>query len=87
MSLRLLQHPNPRHPFIHSYSEIHPGHPHGFEPPYECGVPECISCTALKKAREFINVCFTAQHQENSDEHVRGMFLFGHTSMIITFLF
>ena len=74
MSLRLLQHPNPRHPYIHSYSDVETGHPHGFEPPFECGAAECTTCIALKQAREFINACFIAQHQENTDDAVRGSF-------------
>ena len=72
MSLRLLQHPNPRHPPIDGYCLKDPSHPAGFEPPYRCEADICATCTALRMGREFINGCFVAQHQENTRESVHG---------------
>ena len=72
MGLRLLQHPNSRHPHLNGYGEIKAGHPHGFEPPFQCEETDCTTCIALKSGREFINECFIAQHQENSNETVQG---------------
>ena len=72
MGIRLLQHPSGRFYDLDTYCVLDASHPRHLESSYECSILNCVQCTALQKCRSFVNLCFVAQHQENTPEAIIG---------------
>ena len=75
LGLRLFQHSNGRYSDVSAYSQYDDSHPDHLEGTSQCQVEECVHCLGLQKCREFVNSCYTSQHQENDPEAIQGNFI------------
>ena len=75
LGLRLFQHSNGRYSDVVAYSQYDNSHPDHLEGTSQCQVEECVHCLGLQKCREFVNSCYTSQHQENDSEAIQGNFI------------